>query len=79
MSPFESLMSPKVEMSFVGNLAESFARGQPYASRIGLTLFRNQVRDILKNIHSHSVKKWRLTSHNARILSRIYPVPSSGH
>lgn len=54
--PFESAMSPKVEMSFVNNLAESFARGQPYASRVGLTLFRNQVHNILKNIHSLSVK-----------------------
>ena len=57
VDPFEPPMPPKVEMSFVNNLAESFARGQPYASRIGLTLFRNQVHNILKNIHSHSVKK----------------------
>jgi pyruvate dehydrogenase (quinone) len=57
VDPFEPPMPPKVEMSFVNNLAESFARGQPYASRIGLTLFRDQVHNILKNIHSHSVKK----------------------
>jgi pyruvate dehydrogenase (quinone) len=57
VDPFEPPMPPNVEMSFVNNLAESFARGQPYASRIGLTLFRNQVHNILKNIHSHSVKK----------------------
>ncbi|HYX56725.1 MAG TPA: thiamine pyrophosphate-dependent enzyme [Nitrososphaeraceae archaeon] len=57
VDPFEPPMPPKVEMSFVNNLAESFARGQPYANRIGLTLFRNQVHNILKNIHSHSVKK----------------------
>jgi pyruvate dehydrogenase (quinone)/pyruvate oxidase len=57
IDPFEPPMPPKVEMSFVNNLGESFARGQPYASRIGLTLFRDQVHNILKNIHSHSVKK----------------------
>jgi hypothetical protein len=47
---------PKVEMSFVTNLAKSFSKGQPYSRRIGLTLFRNQVHTSLKNIHSHSVK-----------------------
>jgi pyruvate dehydrogenase (quinone)/pyruvate oxidase len=57
VDPFEPPMPPKVEMSFVNNLAESFARGQPYASRIGLTLFRDQVHNILKNIHSHSQEK----------------------
>jgi pyruvate dehydrogenase (quinone) len=57
VDPFEPPMPPKVEMSFVNNLAESFARGQPYANRIGLTLFRDQVHNILKNIHSHSPEK----------------------
>jgi pyruvate dehydrogenase (quinone) len=57
VDPFEPPMPPKVEMSFVNNLAESFARGQPYVSRIGLTLFRDQVHNILKNIHSHSLEK----------------------
>ena len=56
VDPFEPPMPPKVEMGFVNNLAESFARGQPYAGRIGLTLFRDQVHNILKNIHSHSLK-----------------------
>jgi len=56
VDPFEPPMPPKVEMAFVNNLAESFARGQPYAGRIGLTLFRDQVHNILKNIHSHSLK-----------------------
>ena len=55
VDPFEPPMPPKVEMSFVNNLAESFARGQPYAGRIGLTLFRDQVHNILKNMHSHSL------------------------
>jgi pyruvate dehydrogenase (quinone) len=55
VDPFEPPMPPKVEMEFVTNLAESFVKGQPYAKRIGLTLFRNQVHNILKNIHIHSV------------------------
>lgn len=55
VDPFEPPMPPKVEMEFVTNLAESFVKGQPYARRIGLTLFRNQVHNILKNIHTHSV------------------------
>ena len=55
VDPFEPPMPPKVEMSFVNNLAESFARGQPYASRIGLTLFRDKVHEVLKNIHTHSL------------------------
>ena len=55
VDPFEPPMPPKVEMEFVTNLAESFVKGQPYAKRIGLTLFRNQVHNILKNMHNHSV------------------------
>jgi pyruvate dehydrogenase (quinone) len=56
VDPFEPPMPPKVEMEFVTNLAESFVKGQPYPKRIGLTLFRNQVHNILKNIHTHSVQ-----------------------
>jgi pyruvate dehydrogenase (quinone)/pyruvate oxidase len=56
VDPFEPPMPPKVDMEFVSNLAESFARGQPYASRIGLTLFRNQVHEALRKIHSHDTK-----------------------
>ncbi|HYT01860.1 MAG TPA: thiamine pyrophosphate-dependent enzyme [Candidatus Acidoferrum sp.] len=54
VDPFEPPMPPKVEMGFVSNLADSFAKGQPYVGRIGLTLFRDQVHNILKNLHSHS-------------------------
>jgi pyruvate dehydrogenase (quinone) len=54
VDPFEPPMPPKVEMEFVKNLAESFGRGQPYAGRIGLTLYRNKVHEVLKNIHTHS-------------------------
>ncbi|HEY3094523.1 MAG TPA: thiamine pyrophosphate-dependent enzyme [Nitrososphaera sp.] len=53
VDPFEPPMPPKVGLEFVGNLAESFAKGQPYANRIGLTLFRNQVHEVLRKIHSH--------------------------
>jgi pyruvate dehydrogenase (quinone)/pyruvate oxidase len=55
VDPFEPPMPPKVEMEFVKNLAESFARGQPYAKRIGLTLYRDKVHEVLKNIHTHSL------------------------
>jgi hypothetical protein len=57
VDPFEPPMPPKLEREFITNLAESFAKGQPYARRIGLTLFRNQVHETLKGLHSHSDKK----------------------
>ena len=57
VDPFEPPMPPLVEMEFVNNLAKSFAKGQPYAGRIGLTLFRDQVHEKLKSIHSHSIKE----------------------
>jgi pyruvate dehydrogenase (quinone)/pyruvate oxidase len=44
-------------MEFVKGLAKSFAKGQPCAKRIGLTLFRDQVHNVLKNIHSHSAER----------------------
>jgi pyruvate dehydrogenase (quinone) len=56
VDPFEPPMPPKVDMDFVSNLAESFAKGQPYARRIGLTLFRNQVHEALRGIHSHDTE-----------------------
>jgi pyruvate dehydrogenase (quinone)/pyruvate oxidase len=54
VDPYEPPMPPKVGMEYVTNLAESFAKGQPYAGRIGLTLFRDKVHEVLKNIHTHS-------------------------
>ncbi|HZD34557.1 MAG TPA: thiamine pyrophosphate-dependent enzyme [Nitrososphaeraceae archaeon] len=54
VDPFDPPMPPKVEAQFVRNLAESFAKGQPYSKRIGLTLFRNQVHEVLKDLHSHT-------------------------
>src|SRR5919198_333321 len=52
-----AIKEPKVEMEFVKELAKSFAKGQPYAKRIGLTLYRDQVHNVLKNIHTHHVDK----------------------
>jgi pyruvate dehydrogenase (quinone) len=57
VDPFEPPMPPKVEREFITKMAESFARGQPYARRIGLTLFRNQVHESMKGLHSHSKDK----------------------
>lgn len=54
VDPFEPPIPPKVEMGFVKELAKSFAKGQPYAKRIGLTLYRDQVHNVLKNTHRHS-------------------------
>jgi pyruvate dehydrogenase (quinone)/pyruvate oxidase len=53
--PFDPPMPPKVELEFVRKLAESFTKGQPYAKRIGLTLFRNQVHERLKDFHYHQI------------------------
>jgi pyruvate dehydrogenase (quinone) len=54
VDPFDPPMPPKVEMEFVKKLAESFAKGQPYARRIGLTLYRNQVHERLRGLHHHN-------------------------
>jgi pyruvate dehydrogenase (quinone)/pyruvate oxidase len=53
VDPFDPPMPPKVEASFVKNLAESFAKGQPYATRIGLTLYRNQLHEKTRSLHHH--------------------------
>ena len=53
VDPFDPPMPPKVEMEFVRKLAETFAKGQPYATRIGLTLYRNQVHERLRGFHHH--------------------------
>ena len=53
VDPFEPPMPPKTDIEFATNLAKSFARGQPYTSRIGLTLFRDKVHEVLEGIHGH--------------------------
>jgi pyruvate dehydrogenase (quinone) len=55
VDPFDPPMPPKVEMDFVRKLAESFAKGQPYVKRIGLTLYRNQVHERLRDFHHHNI------------------------
>ena len=52
VDPFEPPMPPKIEPEFVQNMAESFAKGQPYAKRIGLTLYRNQMNSTIKTIQN---------------------------
>jgi pyruvate dehydrogenase (quinone)/pyruvate oxidase len=54
VDPFEPPLPPKVEAEFVANVAQSFAKGQPYSTRIGLTLFRDKVHEALRNLHSHT-------------------------
>jgi pyruvate dehydrogenase (quinone)/pyruvate oxidase len=54
VDPFEPPMPPKTDIEYVNNLAKSFAKGQPYSGRIGLTLFRDKVHEVLKNVHSHT-------------------------
>jgi pyruvate dehydrogenase (quinone) len=57
VDPFEPPMPPNVEMEFVKGLDKSFAKREPCAKRIGLTLFRDQVYNVLKNILSHSAER----------------------
>ncbi|MFL6359856.1 MAG: thiamine pyrophosphate-dependent enzyme, partial [Nitrososphaeraceae archaeon] len=52
VDPFEPPMPPKIEPEFMQNMAESFAKGQPYAKRIGLTLYRNQMNSTIKTIQN---------------------------
>jgi pyruvate dehydrogenase (quinone) len=56
VDPFEPPMPPKVDMKLISNMAESLSRGQPYGSRIGLTLFRDKVHEALRKIHSHDIE-----------------------
>lgn len=53
VDPFDPPMPPQVELEFVKKMAESFAKGQPYAKRIGLTLYRNQIHERLRDLHHH--------------------------
>ena len=56
VDPFEPPMPPKVDVKFVSRMAESFVKGEPYAKRIGLTIFRNQIHETLRKIHSDTQK-----------------------
>jgi pyruvate dehydrogenase (quinone) len=66
VDPFDPPMPPKVEMEFVRKLAESFAKGQPYARRIGLTLYRNQVHERLRGFHHHDEINHRHEHHQQK-------------
>ncbi len=57
VDPFEPPMPPKVGPEFISNMAESLAKGQPYAGRIGLTLFRDKVHEALRKMHSHQATR----------------------
>jgi len=50
IDPFEPPMPSKIEPEFMRNMAESFAKGQPYAKRIGLTLYRSQMDSTIRTI-----------------------------
>jgi pyruvate dehydrogenase (quinone) len=52
VDPFEPPVPPKTDPEFARNMAESFAKGQPYARRIGLTLYRNQVNTTFKSVQN---------------------------
>jgi pyruvate dehydrogenase (quinone) len=54
--PFEPPMPPKVDIKFMKNMAESFAKGQPYAKRIGLTIFRDQIHEKFGKAHRNPKK-----------------------
>ena len=56
VDPFEPPMPPKVDIKLVRKMAESFAKGEPYAKRIGLTIFRNQIHETLRKIHPDDQK-----------------------
>ena len=53
VDPFEAPLPPKISMEFVRNIAKAFAKGQPYAKDIGLTLSIDQLHEKLRSLHSH--------------------------
>ncbi|MDE1832117.1 MAG: pyruvate oxidase [Thaumarchaeota archaeon] len=56
VDPFEPPMPPKMDIKLVSKMAKSFAKGEPYAKRIGLTIFRNQIHETLRKIHPDDKK-----------------------
>ena len=42
VDPFEPIMPPKAKPEFLEKMSKAFESGQPYAQRIGLTLYRNK-------------------------------------
>jgi pyruvate dehydrogenase (quinone)/pyruvate oxidase len=56
VDPFEPPLPPEIESEFTKNVVKSFAKGQPHASRIGLTVFRNQINLLLKDTKTNITK-----------------------
>ncbi|SMH70786.1 thiamine pyrophosphate-dependent enzyme [Candidatus Nitrosotalea okcheonensis] len=56
VDPFEPPMPPKMDIKLVSKMTKSFAKGEPYAKRIGLTIFRNQIHETLRKIHPDDKK-----------------------
>ena len=52
VDPFEPPMTPKTDPEFARNMAEAFAKGQPYATRIGLTHVnvQNKIKETFKSL-----------------------------
>src|SRR5689334_20119532 len=46
VDPLEPMVPPKAKSEFIQKISESFAKGQPYSERIGLTLYRNKFETI---------------------------------
>jgi pyruvate dehydrogenase (quinone)/pyruvate oxidase len=42
VDPFEPMVPPKAKSEYIQKISQSFAKGQPYSERIGLTLYRNK-------------------------------------
>jgi pyruvate dehydrogenase (quinone) len=42
VDPLEPMVPPKAKSEYIQKISESFAKGQPYSDRIGLTLYRNK-------------------------------------
>jgi pyruvate dehydrogenase (quinone)/pyruvate oxidase len=56
VDPFEPPLPPEILPEFTENIVKSFEKGQPYASRIGLTLFRNPINLRLKDTKNNIAK-----------------------
>jgi pyruvate dehydrogenase (quinone) len=46
VDPLEPLVPPKAKSEYIQKISESFAKGQPYSDRIGLTRYRNKFQAI---------------------------------
>jgi pyruvate dehydrogenase (quinone) len=51
--PSEPPMPPKIRAGFVRDIAESIVKGEPYARTIGITSYKDQLHERLREFHSH--------------------------